>query len=155
MCFRYWHVEAVTTLAFSASCLQLASTSGCELAIWSPVTKAADKQKVVCSVLYSTQCLARQAVYNLALRCMLAVPLMQVKSKVTCLGWSPAGQALALALEDGCISLHDATGSPIGRMEHDGRLAALAWSPARHVLPTIAAILSQHLHKLVAPVGPM
>ena len=133
---RYWHADAVTTLGFSASCQQLASASGCELAIWSPVTKAAEKQKAS----HSVQCWTRSLGHEACSRSSLEVHsmLVQVRSKVTCLAWSPRGQVLALALEDGCISLHDAAGTPTGRINHDGSLAALAWRPARHI-PVMAA----------------
>ena len=46
MC-RYWHGEAVTSMAFSPTSLQLASGSASELGIWSPITKAVTKQKVL------------------------------------------------------------------------------------------------------------
>ena len=52
---------------------------------------------------------------------------------MTCLGWSHSCHTLALALEDGCISLHDAAGKQTGLVQHEGNLAALAWRPSRHV----------------------
>jgi hypothetical protein len=63
---RYWHADAVTTLAFSASCLQLASASGCELAIWSPVIKAADKQKAIRSLAMQDTVSSMAGMYQLS-----------------------------------------------------------------------------------------
>jgi WD40 repeat protein len=73
--------------------------------------------------------------------------LVQVRSKVTCLGWSPRGDVLALGLDDGCISLHDAAGTPTGRLKHAGRLATLAWSPDRHA-PGLIAVVSMPIKQL-------
>ena len=44
---RYWHADAIVSLAFSRQSLQLASGSASELGIWSPVTRNVTKQKVL------------------------------------------------------------------------------------------------------------
>lgn len=59
---------------------------------------------------------------------------MQVKSGILFLAWSWSGSTLALAQEDGCISLQDKLGVQLAQSSCKGTIAGLAWRPIRSAL---------------------
>lgn len=127
---RYWHADAVTSVAFSRTSLQLASGSASELGVWSPVTKTVTKQKVMGA---SCRCAWSQYVHRAAVNMRQCVcgKLPKVRSKVTCLEWSPSGSVLAAAHEDGCISLRGAAALPTGQIVRHPCAVTLTWRPCR------------------------